>query len=41
MNPESKTETAAVYVKKHATGVTKEAVAGYLFAALTIIGFWY
>ncbi|AWV31659.1 sugar ABC transporter permease [Paenibacillus sp. FSL R7-0048] len=39
MNPESKTETAAVYVKKHARGVTKEAVAGYLFAAPAIIGF--
>ncbi|CAH1207931.1 L-arabinose transport system permease protein AraP [Paenibacillus auburnensis] len=39
MNPESKTGVAPVYVKKHAKGATKEAVAGYLFAAPAIIGF--
>lgn len=39
MNPESKAGTAPNYVKKPAKGATKEAVAGYLFAAPAIIGF--
>ncbi|KUP24061.1 sugar ABC transporter permease [Paenibacillus sp. DMB5] len=39
MNPESKTSPAPVPVPKQAKGATKEAVAGYLFAAPAIIGF--
>ncbi|ASA23854.1 carbohydrate ABC transporter permease [Paenibacillus donghaensis] len=39
MNPESKTGTVPLSIKKHAKGATKEAVAGYLFAAPAIIGF--
>ncbi|GGF89687.1 sugar ABC transporter ATP-binding protein [Paenibacillus albidus] len=39
MNPESKTGTAPVPVKKQIAGSSKEAVAGYLFAAPAILGF--
>ncbi|MBT2291041.1 sugar ABC transporter permease [Paenibacillus albidus] len=39
MNPESKTGTAPVQVKKLTTGSSKEAIAGYLFAAPAILGF--